>query len=94
MKPADPQRYSYEDAGYNGFFRRSIASSPTERTLNMVGINRSHNSREINFDESAASGSIGDNIRAGRVNINGPGGNINIQDTEGVEVTRIGDMEA
>lgn len=90
----DRSKYTYENAGYNGFFRRTIASNPTETNLKNVGVNRAYNPAEVNFDERQASGSLGNIIQVGpQIEINGPSVRISLKDTEGQEVGRFGNME-
>ena len=95
MADAQNKKMSYEDAGYNGFFRRTLASNPTETSLKNVGANRTHRPQGINFDGSQASGSLGDVIQVGNsIELNGPGERISIKDSERNEVVRLGNMES
>lgn len=87
-------RYSYEDAGYNGFMRRTINSNPTENSLKGVGVGRRGQPRTLDFDSLQTGGSIGDKFTAGRVVVDGSNGAIKILDTEGNEVIRLGQMES
>ena len=88
-------RLSYEDAGYNRFFRRTVASNPTEDNLKNVGVNRSYQPQQINFDGIQASGSLGDVFRVGpAIELNGPQEKISIRDPERNEVIRIGNRES
>ena len=85
-------RYTYEDAGFNGFMRRSIASNPTSLTLADIG-GRS-NSQEINFDDIQTSGAIGDKFKVGKgVVLHGDIGRISTHNVNtGDETTRLGDL--
>lgn len=83
---------NYEDAGYNRFFRRTLNSNVSERSLKNVGAARMYNSQDINFDGSQTSGSVGDMFRVKNVTIDGNIG-LKIHDPEGNEVVRVGNME-
>ena len=85
-------RYNYEDAGYNGFMRRTLNSNPTEKSLKGVGVGRRGQPRTLDFDSLQTGGSMGDKFTAGRVVVDGAGGAIKINDTEGNEVVRLGQM--
>lgn len=88
------ERVDYEKAGFNGFLRRTIASSPTETSLKNLGANRTHKPQGLNFDGVQTSGNLGDVIRVGSaIEIAGSRENINIRDAEGNEVGRFGNME-
>lgn len=85
---------SYEDAGYNRFFRRNLNSNVSERSLKNVGSSRVYQPQSLNFDGMQTSGSMGDVIRVGSsIELNGPAERISIRDREGNEVTRLGNME-
>jgi len=86
-------RYSYEDAGFNGFMRRTINSNPTENSLKGVGVGRRGQPQTLDFDSLHTGGSIGDKFTAGRVVVDGSNGAIKIMDTDGNEVVRLGQME-
>lgn len=91
---ADQKKLSYEDAGYNRFFRRTIASNPTETTLSNVGKNRSFQNQELKFDQRQTSGSLGDIVRVGEsIELNGPAERISLRDKERQEVIRLGNGE-
>ena len=80
MSPINPLP-NYEDLGINRFMEKSIGS-------NLVG---GGNSREINFDQIATTGSLGDKIQVGGGNIviDGTNTKISMYD-QGDEVVRIG----
>lgn len=89
------QDNSYENAGYNRFFRRTLNSNASERSLKNVGSARMYQPQDLNFDSRQTSGSLGDVIRVGSaIELNGQSERISIKDREGNEVTRIGDMES
>lgn len=82
---ARPAAYSYSDAGFNGFFRRTLTSNPSSQVLASRG-----NSREMNFDDMQTSGRLGDKIIVGNIVIDGKKGAISVNDDGGTEVIRIG----
>jgi hypothetical protein len=65
---------SYIDSGFNKFFCRSIATNGAVSTLQQMS--QVSGSKEINFDQSATSGSLGDKIQIGSAQngiiLNGP----------------------
>lgn len=70
-----PREYSYLDAGFDGFLSRSI-DDVTQVNLDSQG----PQTQAIRFDQSQLTGAMGDNIRVGRININGSAGNITAND--------------
>lgn len=86
---AKPAAYSYSDAGFNGFFRRTIDSNPTRTTLGSNG----PPSKALNFDDLQTSGAIGDKIKVGSITIDGKAGRISLFDANGNEVGRIGNLD-
>lgn len=82
--------HDYESAGFNGFFRRSIGSESAATTLRALPIKVGH--RQLNFDDQQVSGSIGDTINFGAVDIEGKMGRIGITDEQGNPVVRLGDV--
>ena len=83
-------RYSYSDAGFNGFLRRTLNSNPNANTLKQSGV---PNRNTLNFDQMLVSGSLGDKLSVGRVVINGKDSRIQINDELGNEVVRIGGLD-
>lgn len=87
---ARPAPYSYSDAGYNGFFRRTLISNPNN---NVLGDTRSSGgNRNLNFDDMQTSGALGDKLKVGRVVLNGKEGRIEIEDEQGKTVGLIGNI--
>lgn len=85
---------SYEDAGYNRFFRRTLSSNATETNLKNLGANRQYQPQDLNFDGRQTSGSLGDIFRVGQqIEINGPRVGVIVKDIEGVDVGIFGDIE-
>jgi hypothetical protein len=88
---ADQKRRSYEDAGYNKFFRRTLNSNSVETNLSSVGAYRQYKPSSLDFDSTQTSGAIGDVLRVGKgVQIDGPRQKISIYDEQGQETTRLG----
>lgn len=74
----DKQDYTYEDSGFDGFLTRPFNQvGQTAQTSQP-----STQSRELNFDQSAVSGALGDTFRVGLITINGKDGNIIVSDGE------------
>lgn len=91
---AQNELYTYHEAGYNGFFRRTLNSNPVEVRLRGIGGARAYKSQEVNFDTQQTTGSLGDTFQAGRIHLKGPEGQIDIVDDEGQPVLRVGDQES
>lgn len=93
MSVAQPN--DYEEAGYNRFFRRTLSSNASERSLKNVGAARAYQPQDINFDGRQTSGSLGDVIRVGKsIELDGAQTRISLKDGEGNEVVRLGDVES
>ena len=86
--------YTYVEAGFNGFLRRSIASSSNTGTLRDLARNTNMPSA-INFDNMQVSGTLGDTIEVGNIIIDGVSGNgrIDGRDENKQVVWRLGDLE-
>lgn len=89
MRDDRNKRYTYKDAGFNRFFRRSIGSSSD--TVNLKSIPGGAG-RQLNFDDMQVSGSLGDTLRIGRIPLDGKLGRISILDERDNEVLRLGDL--
>lgn len=74
---ARPGSYTYANAGYNGFLRRTINSDPNANSLRELGRG---NKNTINFDQMLVSGSIGDKVNVGLITLDGKNGSIIISD--------------
>lgn len=86
--------YTYKEAGFNGFMRRSIGSSQASSLRQASTDFRKVNNQTINFDQQQTSGALGDVIQVGQgVKIDGGGntGRISVYDGN-TEVVRIGDL--
>jgi len=88
------KKITYEDSGYNGFMRRTIASSQNNNTLSQISRN-SNQMSNLNFDNMNVSGSLGDTITVGNITIDGSVGNgrIDGNDENRNPVWRLGDLE-
>lgn len=80
----DNTSYDYEYFGFNQFLQRSIDGKE--------GMQAVAQSRNINFDQAAVSGSLGDMFRIGRILLDGKSGRISVFDTTDNEVVRIGEI--
>lgn len=89
------RRYTYAEAGFNGFLRRSLSSSRTAGTLRDLSRSSSMPSA-INFDNMQVSGALADTLEIGRILIDGSVGNGRIDGREENDQTvwRLGDLEA
>lgn len=87
--------YTYTNAGFNGFLRRTITSDPTVGTLNQMKRTVSV-MNNINFDQMHVSGNMGDMIEVGKVLIDGASGDglVAGRDDGSNQVWRVGDLEA
>lgn len=74
--------HTYRDAGFNGFFRRSIGSTPTVRSLGEMSTLPARVGGGLNYDQVQVSGHMGDTLQLGNVKINGYPGNITFEDEE------------
>lgn len=84
--------YSYTDAGFNGFMRRSISSNVNDRTLSAMRRN-STNVSSLNFDNMQVSGNLGDQIEVGKVLIDGVNSRIDGRESNDEVVWRLGNIE-
>lgn len=83
--------YSYENAGFDGFLQRSIDSAAgTALDSQSTG---GGGSKQLDLDRMQATGSFGDSIRVGNIQIDGVGGKISIYDENSDEVVRIGKLD-
>lgn len=82
MRPND--RYTYAEAGFNGFLSRSTKSNP--RATSLRGGISSGTGRSVQFDRQHAGGVFMDKIRVGpRLVLDGVAARIIIMDEEGAE---------
>lgn len=86
---ARPATYSYSDAGFNGFFRRTLVSSPNADSLNQSR----GRPQQLNFDDMQLSGAFGDKVKFGRVIINAKDGRLEFEDENGVPHTWLGNID-
>lgn len=88
---ARPAPYSYSDAGFNGFFRRTLVSNPN--TMLLADSPSRSRGNQLNFDDLQTSGALGDKLKLGSITIDGKTGRIYIVDETGAEVLRIGNID-
>ena len=86
--------YTYVEAGFNSFLRRTLSSDQSAGTLRDMA-RGSTNPSAINFDNMQVSGALGDTIEVGRILIDGSTGNgrIDGRDENTQAVWRLGDLE-
>lgn len=75
MNPAAGEEYNYETAGFDGFLSRSI-DQLAQVTLDSPG----PQTTAIPFDRGQQSGSLGNSIMIGSIQLDGAGGRILIND--------------
>lgn len=89
MQPKD--KYTYKDAGFNGFMLRSMKSNPLAQTIR--GGVSAGTGKPMAFDRMQLAGGMGDSFRLGRLLFNGSAGRIVVLDENGTnEVGWIGDL--
>jgi len=81
--------YDYTASGFNGFLSRRIRR-PDAVTLS--GLSNDSPRREVNFDTTSTSGSLGDVISVTGIKLDGPNKRIAISDDLGTEVGWIGNI--
>lgn len=88
MQPSS--RYTYQNAGFNGFMMRSLKSNAGAQTLRG---GMTIPSAAIDFDRQQIAGAIGDQLKLGRLNLAGNLGRIIVMDeTNTIEVGWMGDL--
>ena len=88
----DNKPYTYVEAGFNGFLRRSIGSKATTGTLREMSRTTAPPT-QLNFDNMQVSGSLGDTLEIGRILLNGADGQIDLRaDATDDVVVRIGEL--
>jgi hypothetical protein len=82
------KQYSYEDAGYNGFYRRSLASDPSERVLSA----RTNSGRQVlDFDQLQVGGRLGDTLQVGNLlYLDGKEGRFEVRNEQGDVIGYLG----
>lgn len=80
----DRDQFNYLKSGFTSFFKRSIADNGMTGIRSLRGVRASKT--ELNLDETNVSGSLGDVINVGLVQIDGKTGRVNITTDQG-EVT-------
>lgn len=86
--------YTYTDSGFNSFMQRSIDSGAYFTLSQTASEFRKVNNQQINFDQQQTTGSLGDIIQVGDIDINGRDRRISIYDDGRTnEVGRIGNLD-
>ena len=83
--------YSYVDAGFSTFLTRSIDDTAAV-TLGDMSTQALSTNREINYDQSQTTGSLGSSTRIGNIDLDGVKGRITIFDENNREVVWIGNI--
>ena len=84
--------YTYAEAGFNGFLRRTLSSRQTTGTLRDMSRTTTPPS-QLNFDNMQVSGSLGDTVEIGRILLNGADGQIDLRaDASDDVVVRLGEL--
>lgn len=84
------QRYTYQDAGFNGFLTRALNSNPNAQSLSDQP---SGGSNTMSFDRLQVEGSVGDKMTWGRLVADGQAGRFIVKDkTNTDEQGWIGDL--
>lgn len=84
--------YNWQNAGFNGFFERSIDSSLAGNLTDMAATMTQNRMQEMNFDHQQTTGSLGSKIQVGSITIDGVTGRISVKDSSGNELIRLGDL--
>jgi hypothetical protein len=95
MAQNDRADYTYKDAGFSAFLRRSIDSPTTPAaTLQQYARNAQQTTRAINFDNAPVSGQLSEITRVGdSIVLDGKNGRIDIVDDQGNENVRLGNLD-
>ena len=88
--PQQNPRYTYEDAGFNGFLSRSLKANPLAQTVNQ-GIALGSGT-PLNVDMQQLFGALGNKVKIGRIMLNGIDGRIEMSDENGVDTSWYGDL--
>lgn len=90
MQTNSQNKYTYENAGFNGLLSRSKVSNPFAQTLADGASNSTGTA--INLDQQQLFGALGNILAVGTITIDGVNGKISIHDASGNEVGRLGDL--
>lgn len=86
--------YTYVNAGFSRFYRRSIDNPRTPvDSLKDYGRTAQQNTTAINFDNAPVSGQLANVTKVGdKITLDGTNGRISIFDSTGNEIGRIGSL--
>lgn len=89
------QPYSYRDAGFSSFLRRSIDNPRTPvSSLTDYARTAQQNSRSINFDNAPVSGQLSEVTKVGNsIVLDGKEGKISVVDDQNNENVRLGNLD-
>lgn len=82
-------RYTYEQAGFNGFLNRSLKANPLATNVSH-GMSTPGNT--MNFDLQQVAGALGDILPIGKIKLDGQVGRIAIENKYGDEGLWLGDL--
>lgn len=88
MQPQD--RYTYQNAGFNGFMARSLKSNAGANSV-ADGI-ATGSGKAMNFDLQQAFGSLGNKIQIGRIILDGVNGRVIAQDETATDTAWFGNL--
>lgn len=96
MNPGTKQdgNYDYLSAGFGPFLTRSIddiGEVNLDNATDMASVRGG--SRELNYDQTQTTGSLGSIVQVGSIQIDGVKGRITIYDDDGNEAVWIGDID-
>lgn len=84
--------YDYSTVGFSPFLTRSIDDVGLTN-LDQIAASAQQTTRELNYDQSATTGSLGSFLRIGSIILDGAKGRITIVDENGKEAVWIGDID-
>ena len=95
MAANDFTDYTYKDAGFSAFLRRSIDSpAMPAATLQQYARNVQQMPRAINFDQTPTSGQMSEVTKVGKsIILDGKKGRISIVDDQANENVRLGNLD-
>ncbi len=81
--------YNYSNAGFDGFLNRSIDTNPSVIHTDLNSIPAISTGQQVNYDQMQVTGSLGDHLRVGLIDLAGGEGRISISDSGGNETIRL-----
>lgn len=87
---APKPKYTYQDAGFNGFLSRSKKANPF--ALDLSDGPSSSSGGTLNLDRQQVASSLGNKLTLGRIVLDGVAGRIIMSDENGVETAWFGNL--